>query len=329
MCRTCAASRAHTHDGRVRGGEYGGENGGRLVDATVALKAAEQAHESALEALLRAPQDPAGRRRRHMYLGNITHRSSTGSLLFGKCPISAAVRSLYVHGAGRVSLGLVVRRRLWWTCRLCSSGHQRRRPVSSRRSSSWDLAVCLTLWLAYSLHMMRAYAHSQVDRGGGMSVAGAAIRAACGKRVDLAAVAYFFLVFHLCQGISQELAEYTRGASERPLWNLFEGGGAEVLLLFQLLGAALEAGAHLEAELGGRGRVALRRAGASAAFIRSPPFLVWVALGVGWDLLLVCEYFDEEGEPLAANPNRERARLCAVAGVVKTVGEVIIAAMYP
>ena len=191
------------------------------------------------------------------------------------------------------------------------------------------LAVCLTLWLAYSLHMMRAYAHSQVDRGGGMSVAGAAIRAACGKRVDLAAVAYFFLVFHLCQGISQELAEYTRGASERPLWNLFEGGGAEVLLLFQLLGAALEAGAHLEAELGGRGRVALRRAGASAAFIRSPPFLVWVALGVGWDLLLVCEYFDEEGEPLAANPNRERARLCAVAGVVKTVGEVIIAAMYP
>jgi hypothetical protein len=39
------------------------------------------------------------------------------------------------------------------------------------------LAVCLTLWLAYSLHMMRAYAHSQVDRGGGMSVAGAAIRA--------------------------------------------------------------------------------------------------------------------------------------------------------
>ena len=191
------------------------------------------------------------------------------------------------------------------------------------------LAVCLALWLAYSLHMMRAYAHSQVDRGGGMSVAGAAIRAACGKRVDLAAVAYFFLVFHLCQGISQELAEYTRGASERPLWNLFEGGGAEVLLLFQLLGAALEAGAHLEAELGGRGRVALRRAGASAAFIRSPPFLAWVALGVGWDLLLVCEYFDEEGEPLAANPNRERARLCAVAGVVKTVGEVIIAAMYP
>ena len=57
MCRTCAASRAHTHDGRVRGGEYGGENGGRLVDTTVALKAAEQAHESALEALLRAPQD--------------------------------------------------------------------------------------------------------------------------------------------------------------------------------------------------------------------------------------------------------------------------------
>jgi hypothetical protein len=192
------------------------------------------------------------------------------------------------------------------------------------------LAVCLPLWLAYSLHMMRAYAHSQVDRGGGMSVAGAAIRAACGKRVDLAAVAYFFLVFHLCQGISQELAEYTRGASERPLWNLFEGGGAEVLLLFQLLGAALEAGAHLEAELGGRGRVALRRAGASAAFIRSPPFLVWVALGVGWDLLLVCEYFDEEGEPLAANPNRERARLCALLGVLKTIGEVIEAAlMYP
>ena len=155
-----------------------------------------------------------------------------------------------------------------------------------------------------------------------MSVAGAAIRAACGNRADLAAVAYFFLVFHLCQGIKQELAEYARGASERPLWNLFEGaserplwnlfegGGAEVFLLFQLLGAALEAGAHLEAEHGARGRVALRRAGASADFIRSPPFLAWVALGVGWDILLVSEYFDEEGEPLASNPNREPADSC-------------------
>jgi len=56
------------------------------------------------------------------------------------------------------------------------------------------LAVCLTLWLAYSLHMMRAYAHLQVDRGGGMSVAGAAIRAACGNRADLAAVAYFLIL---------------------------------------------------------------------------------------------------------------------------------------
>ena len=143
-----------------------------------------------------------------------------------------------------------------------------------------------------------------------MSVAGAAIRAACGNRADLAAVVYFFLVFHLCQGIKQELAEYARGASERPLWNLFEGGGAEVFLLFQLLRAALEAGAHLEAEHGARGRVALRRAGASADFIRSPPFLAWVALGVGWDILLVSEYFDEEGEPLASNPNREPADSC-------------------
>ena len=148
---TCAASRAHTHDGRVRGGEYGGENGGRLVDATVALKAAEQAHESALEALLRAPQDPAGRRRRHMYLGNIyapQHRFAPVrqvSHIRGR-------RSLYVHGAGRVSLGLVVRRRLWWTCRLCSSGHQRRRPVihlGGRLHGTWPCAS-LCGWLIAS-----------------------------------------------------------------------------------------------------------------------------------------------------------------------------------
>jgi hypothetical protein len=56
----------------------------------------------------------------------------------------------------------------------------------------------------------------------------------------------------------------------------------------------------------------------------------WVALGVGWDLVLVNEYLDEEGEPLALNPNRERARLCALLGVLKTIGEVIEAAlMYP
>ena len=191
------------------------------------------------------------------------------------------------------------------------------------------LAMGLVLWLVYSLHMIRAYAHLQVDRGGGMSVAGEAIRAACGNQPSLAAVAYFYLVFHLCQGIGQELTEYARSASERPLWNLFEGGGAEVLILFQLLGAALEAGAHFEAVHEARGRVALRRAGASAEFIRSPPFLAWAALGVGWDILLVCEYFDEEGEPSSSNPNRERARLCALLGVVKTIGEVIIAAMYP
>ena len=191
------------------------------------------------------------------------------------------------------------------------------------------LAMGLVLWLVYSLHMIRAYAHLQVDRGGGMSVAGEAIRAACGNQPSLAAVAYFYLVFHLCQGIGQELTEYARSASERPLWNLFEGGGAEVLILFQLLGAALEAGAHFVAEHEARGRVALRRAGASAEFIRSPPFLAWAALGVGWDILLVCEYFDEEGEPSSSNPNRERARLCALLGVVKTIGEVIIAARYP
>ena len=34
------------------------------------------------------------------------------------------------------------------------------------------LAMGLVQWLVYSLHMIRAYAHLQVDRGGGMSVAG-------------------------------------------------------------------------------------------------------------------------------------------------------------
>ena len=50
------------------------------------------------------------------------------------------------------------------------------------------LAMGLVQWLVYSLHMIRAYAHLQVDRGGGMSVAGEAIRAACGNQPSLAAV---------------------------------------------------------------------------------------------------------------------------------------------
>ena len=188
------------------------------------------------------------------------------------------------------------------------------------------LAVCLILWLAYSLHMVKAYAHFRVARGGGMSVAGAAIRSAFGNRVDLVAVVFFFLVYQLGLGIWQELEEYVHSAAERPLWNLFEGGGAEVLLLFQLLGAAIEALAHHHAE---QAHVA-QQADAAAAFIRSPPMWAWVALGVGWDLVLVNEYLDEEGEPLALNPNRERARLCALLGVLKTIGEVIEAAlMYP
>jgi hypothetical protein len=58
--------------------------------------------------------------------------------------------------------------------------------------------------------MMKAYAHLQVARGGRMSVAGAAIRSAVGNRVDLAAVVFFFLVFELGLGISQELAEYVQ-----------------------------------------------------------------------------------------------------------------------
>ena len=44
--------------GRISG-PYGGQNDARLADATIALQAADQAHESALEALRRAPQDPA------------------------------------------------------------------------------------------------------------------------------------------------------------------------------------------------------------------------------------------------------------------------------
>ena len=63
-----------------------------------------------------------------------------------------------------------------------------------------------SVWLAYSLHMMRAYAHLQVDRGGGMSVAGAAIRAACGNRADLAAVAYFFFLVLLCSTFAEALS---------------------------------------------------------------------------------------------------------------------------
>ena len=182
------------------------------------------------------------------------------------------------------------------------------------------LAVCLIVWLAFSLQMMRAYARSQVRRGGEMSAAGEAIRWAGVSQPGVAAVVFFFLVFELGRGIWQELGEYVHSAAEGPLWNLFEGGGAEVLLLFQLLGAAIEALAHQQAERALGGDEVL-------SSLAPPPIGIWVALGVFWDIVLVVEYFDEAGEPVESNPNRQRARLCAVAGVVKTVGDVIIASM--
>ena len=38
---------------------------------------------------------------------------------------------------------------------------------------------------------------------------------------------------------------------------------------------------------------------------------------------MVREYFDEDYESEQLNPNRVRARMCAVAGVVKTIGDLI------
>ena len=115
-----------------------------------------------------------------------------------------------------------------------------------------------------------------------MSAAGEAIRWAGGKQAGVAAVIFFFLVFELCQGILQELEEYKRSAAERPLVNLFEGGGAEVLVLFLLVGAAFEALAHHHAER------ALHRA--TIDVISVPPFVIWVALGACWDIILACPH---------------------------------------
>ena len=161
-----------------------------------------------------------------------------------------------------------------------------------------------------------------------MSIAGEALRWAFKRRAGLTAVVFSLLIYEIGKGIVQEFEEYTtRAAAEWPLWNLFEGGGAEVLVLFQTVGAALEAAAYRDAEAAYplRNTAAAARIGWRAEDLRHAPVLAWLALEASWDVIMVREYFDEDGEtdPPELNPNRVRARMCALAGVVKTIGDLI------
>jgi len=72
-----------------------------------------------------------------------------------------------------------------------------------------------------------------------------------------------------------------------------------------------------------RNAAAAARIGWRAADLRHAPLLAWLVLEASWDVIMVREYFDEDYEPAQLNPNRVRARMCAVAGVVKTIGDLI------
>lgn len=185
------------------------------------------------------------------------------------------------------------------------------------------LCVLLGFWLRFTAHMLWAFALSQTRRQKSMSIAGEGLRWAFNRRAGLTAIVFSLLIYEIIKGIVQEFEEYTTTA-EWPLWNLFEGGGSEVLVLFQTLGAALEVAAYRDAEADApRSTAAAAWIGWRVADLRHAPWIAWLALEAGWDVIMVREYFDEHDEPAQLNPNRVRARMCAVAGVVKTIGDLI------
>ena len=183
----------------------------------------------------------------------------------------------------------------------------------------------------FTAHLLWAFALSQTRRQKNMSIAGEALRWAFNRRAGLTAIVFSLLIYEIVKGIVQEFEEYTTTAAteslrgRRPLWNLFEGGGSEVLVLFQTLGAALEAAAYRDAEADApRNAAAAARIGWRAADLRHAPLLAWLVLEASWDVIMVREYFDEDDEAKRGlNPNRVRARMCALAGVVKTIGDLI------
>ena len=189
------------------------------------------------------------------------------------------------------------------------------------------LCVLLGFWLRFTAHMLWAFALSQTRRQKSMSIAGEGLRWAFNRRAGLTAIVFSLLIYEIVKGIVQEFEEYTStAAAEWPLWNLFEGGGSEVLVLFQTLGAALEVAAYRDAEADApRSTAAAARIGWRAADLRHAPWIAWLALEAGWDVIMVREYFDEDDEDRRGqlNPNRVRARMCAIAGVVKTIGDMI------
>ena len=193
------------------------------------------------------------------------------------------------------------------------------------------LCFCFFCWLVFTAHLLWAFALSQTRRQKNMSIAGEALRWAFNRRAGLTAIVFSLLIYEIVKGIVQEFEEYTTTAAteslrgRRPLWNLFEGGGSEVLVLFQTLGAALEAAAYRDAEADApRNAAAAARIGWRAADLRHAPLLAWLVLEASWDVIMVREYFDEDDEAKRGlNPNRVRARMCALAGVVKTIGDLI------
>jgi len=186
------------------------------------------------------------------------------------------------------------------------------------------IAGATIVWLFFTWNALWAFARSQTRLNRDMSLAAALLDWAFKRKPRVTFAMFIFLVYEMGIGIVQEFEEYKDDMSEQPLWNLLEGGGPELLVLFQTVGAALEAMAYRDAaNHAPRGANAARLIRWHAADISTIPFVVYLALELSWDGVMIREFFDEELEPLVRNPNRMRARACALAGVVKTASDLI------
>lgn len=198
---------------------------------------------------------------------------------------------------------------------------------------SCAVGVCLIIWLIFARRVLWAHARTQIMKNQSPSAMGAVMATAYAKQPHLTLITTFLLLQWLIRGMFGELREYASSAPGTwgdiktwPFKNAFEGLGAEVLVVCQIIGALLEEKAFRDAaatKLHTAPLSVIHMVVRVGSFEPLPGWAMCILAG-SWEIVLCAEWYDETTEPPSLNPNRQQARAAALLGLVKTISDVFV-----
>ena len=181
--------------------------------------------------------------------------------------------------------------------------------------------LCIWLWFAYGV--LQAHAVAQLRKAARPSITAELIGFAYAKQPLLTLVALLYGLQEVAHAMSDELWEFVSCSSAWPVANALVGLGTEVLIVCQIIGAVIEEKAFRRANsvvLNNEPFHVVETIVHIAPLDELPPWTLLV-LTASWDMLLGLEWWEETSEKPEFNPNRVRARACALLGVVKSIAE--------